>query len=65
MHGVRVAGTIVGGLMVLGGLVWMLQGFDVAFAPKSFMTGNREWVMFGGAAVIVGTGIVAWSNRKA
>ena len=50
-------------LLVLAGTVWILQGFDVAFAPKSFMTSNRQWVLWGALAVIVGAGLI-WFGRR-
>jgi len=47
-----------GVLLVVAGTIWILQGFDVAFAPESFMTGDRGWIVWGVAAVIVGVGLV-------
>lgn len=63
--GVKTAGTIVGAFLAVGGLVWILQGFDVPFAPRSFMTGNREWVFIGAAGVVVGVALVIGSRRGA
>jgi hypothetical protein len=40
--------------LVLAGTIWILQGLDVAFAPQSFMTDNRWWVLWGGIAVVLG-----------
>jgi hypothetical protein len=40
--------------LVLAGAIWILQGLDVAFAPQSFMTDNRWWVLWGGIAVVLG-----------
>ena len=39
-------------ILLLAGTVWILQGFDVAFAPESFMTGDRVWIGAGAAAVV-------------
>ena len=56
--------TLAGGLiLVLVGAVWVLQGFDVAFAPKSFMTGDRWWVVWGAIAILVGVALL-WRNRR-
>ncbi|MFQ5966765.1 MAG: hypothetical protein ACE5MI_04025 [Acidimicrobiia bacterium] len=60
----RTAGLVVGVALAFGGTVWILQGFDVSFAPKSFMTGNQEWIFLGGAAVAVGIALVVWSRRR-
>ena len=43
-----------GFLLLLAGSIWILQGFDVAFAPESFMTGDPTWIIWGILAVVVG-----------
>jgi hypothetical protein len=43
-----------GVFLIVGGVIWILQGLDVAFAPESFMTDNRWWVLWGAAAVVIG-----------
>jgi len=48
-----------GVLLVIAGTIWILQGFDIAFAPQSFMTDDRTWVVWGAVAV-VGGGVLAW-----
>lgn len=55
----RLAGGI---LLLLSGTIWILQGFDVAFAPESFMTGNTAWVLWGTIAVLAGGGLIWWSR---
>lgn len=56
---------LIGGLVVAaGGLVWLLQGLNVAFAPKSFMTGDRTWVFIGAVTLVAGLAIAAWSLRR-
>jgi hypothetical protein len=60
---VRVVLFVVGLLVALGGVVWILQGFNVSFAPKSFMTNDRSWVVYGTLAVIAG-GILSWWARS-
>jgi hypothetical protein len=55
----RVLLLIVGFVLMLGGLVWTAQGLDLPFAPRSFMTADRSWIVFGAIAVLVG-GIVVW-----
>ena len=37
---VRVATGVV---LLIAGAIWILQGLDIAFAPESFMTGDRFW----------------------
>ena len=43
---------IVGGLMVLVGGVWLLQG--VGILPGSFMTGQSFWAIAGAISLAVG-----------
>ena len=50
----------VGGfLLLLAGSIWILQGFDVTFAPESFMTGDPTWIIGGILAVVVGVVLLA------
>ena len=51
----RLASGIV---LIIVGLIWILQGFDVAFAPESFMTGNGWWAIWGGGALVAGTAMI-------
>jgi hypothetical protein len=50
-------------VLVITGLIWILQGFDVAFAPQSFMTANRIWAVWGIVALLVGFGLIVRSRR--
>jgi hypothetical protein len=53
-------------ILAIIGLIWILQGFDVAFAPQSFMTGDMTWVAWGAVAMLAG-GARLWrgsSRRK-
>ena len=43
---------VIGGLMVLMGGVWMLQGVGVL--PGSFMTGQAFWAVAGALMLVVG-----------
>jgi hypothetical protein len=51
--------------IILGilGVIWILQGLDVAFAPQSFMTGDPLWVVLGAVAVLAG-GAVLWRRAR-
>lgn len=50
-------------VFLLVGLVWVLQGLDVRFAPKSFMTGQTSWTVWGASAMLAGL-LVLWWDRK-
>jgi hypothetical protein len=52
-----------GVLLIVGGAVWILQGLNVAFAPRSSMTGNNQWVTFGTVTVLVGLGLAVRGFR--
>jgi hypothetical protein len=43
---------IVGGLMILMGGVWLLQG--IGLLPGSFMTGQTLWAVMGAVLLAVG-----------
>ncbi len=58
----RIVLTIVGVLLVLVGGVWFLQGINVL--PGSFMTGNPQWAVNGGIAIVIGLGLLFWANRR-
>ena len=59
----RTVWLIGGVLLAIAGLIFVLQGLDVAFAPKSAMTGDPLWVVLGGLAVVGGLALVA-ANRR-
>ncbi|HLC02879.1 MAG TPA: hypothetical protein VJK02_07570 [Anaerolineales bacterium] len=54
--------TILGVLIALAGSVWFLQGVGVL--PGSFMSGQTQWAINGGVAVLVGVGLVVAANRR-
>lgn len=43
---------IVAGVLILIGIVWMLQGFNIL--PGSFMTGDKFWAGMGAIAFVAG-----------
>ena len=54
----RVAGT----LLVVGGTIWILQGFNL-LPGQSFMNGSRQWAVNGAIAAAVGVGLLVASGR--
>ena len=56
----RIARGILGGLLVLIGAVWFLQGINVL--PGSFMTRQTRWAVYGGIAVVAGAGVL-WTAK--
>jgi hypothetical protein len=60
----RSATTLLGLLLALAGAVWMAQGLNLPFAPGSFMTGDRTWIVLGAVAVLGGVALVARARRR-
>ena len=60
----RTAAMVLGVLLGLGGAVWIAQGLNLPFAPRSFMTADRTWIMLGFVAVAVGAATFNWARRR-
>jgi hypothetical protein len=59
----RVVSTLVGLLMTLMGIVWILQGLNLAFRV-GFMVGQPKWTVYGTLLALVGIAQVIWSNLR-
>jgi hypothetical protein len=59
---VRIFGSIVGGLMIAAGIIWILQGVNIL--PGSFMTGQIAWAWRGTCIAITGILLVWLVNRN-
>lgn len=57
----RVALLVVGVLLILAGVVWIAQGLNLPFAPRSFMTADRNWILIGAITVVGGGVVVGWA----
>jgi len=53
---------VVGGLLMLAGMVFFLQGVGVL--PGSFMSGQAQWAVYGALAVLAGIGLVVFGHRR-
>ena len=58
----RLLATLLGAGMVLAGLVWIAQGLNLPFAPRSFMTADRLWAFIGAATTVAGVVVLAWAR---
>jgi uncharacterized membrane protein HdeD (DUF308 family) len=58
----RLTLNIVGGLLMLFGAIWFLQGINVL--PGSFMTGQIRWAVYGCIAVAAGVALIVGANRR-
>ena len=54
--------TIAGVLLIFVGGAWILQGVNVL--PGSFMTGEIQWAIYGGIAVIAGIVLIVLVHKK-
>jgi len=57
----KIALNILGGLLLLFGTTWFLQGINIL--PGSFMTGDLHWAVYGGIAIVVGVAVLLKANR--
>jgi hypothetical protein len=60
----RVVLLVLGVVLILGGAVWIAQGLDLPFAPSSFMTADRTWVLIGAVAVVAGAVLVGRARHR-
>ncbi len=60
----RIGLAVVGILVALAGMVWIAQGLNLPFAPGSFMTGSRAWVVIGAVAVLLGLVLVGRARGR-
>jgi hypothetical protein len=51
--------NIVGMLLILAGGTFFLQGIGVL--PGSYMTGDPQWAINGGAMMVIAIGLVFWA----
>ena len=61
MDVMKIALNFVGGLLLLFGATWFLQGINVL--PGSFMTGQTRWAEYGGIAIAAGTALLLATNK--
>jgi hypothetical protein len=54
--------TFVGAFCILAGVVWFFQG--IGMLPGSFMTGQRQWAVYGAITVALGFALLAVARRR-
>jgi hypothetical protein len=59
----RVISSLIALALMAMGLVWILQGLNLAFRV-GFMVGDRHWVLYGALLMLVGVGQLIWSNMR-
>ena len=58
----RIALYVAGGVCVLVGGVWILQGVNIL--PGSFMTGQTKWAIYGAVMFVAGVALGIAANRR-
>jgi hypothetical protein len=58
----RIVLQIAGVVLVIFGCIWFLQGVNVL--PGSFMTGQIQWAVYGGIAVVVGISLLFAAKKR-
>jgi hypothetical protein len=59
----RVVSSLIGVALMLMGIVWVLQGLNLAFRV-GFMVGDYHWTIYGSILALVGAAQVLWSNLR-
>ena len=54
--------NIAGAVLIAIGAIWFLQGINVL--PGSFMTGQIQWAVCGGLAILAGIGLLVTAKRR-
>jgi hypothetical protein len=58
----RILLTVVGALLLLMGATWFFQGINVL--PGSFMTGQKQWAVYGAISAAVGIALLTIARRR-
>ncbi len=61
---VRAVLLLVALLLVVAGAIWIGQGLNLPFAPRSFMTRDLTWTAIGAVTLVAGLGLVAYAWRR-
>ena len=59
----RFVSSLIGIAMTLLGIVWILQGLNLAFRV-GFMVGDFHWTIYGALLSLVGIAQIIWSNTR-
>ena len=51
-----------GGLLILVGSVWVLQGVNIL--PGSFMTGDPQWTVNGAITIVIGSALILFGRSR-
>jgi len=62
----RIVSSLLGLLLIAMGVIWMLQGLDIAPPPfnRGFMLADLHWTFYGAILALFGVGQLIWSNTR-
>lgn len=58
----RIGLNLLGSFCLLMGIVWILQGINIL--PGSFMTGQRQWAVYGAITALIGVAMLVAAGRQ-
>ena len=58
----KIGMNVFGMLLIIFGAIWFLQGINIL--PGSFMTGQIQWAVYGGIAIVVGVVLLIAAKRR-
>ncbi len=58
----KIIWNIIGIALILAGGIWFMQGVGVL--PGSAMSGQVQWAIYGGIAILLGAGLLLYVNRR-
>jgi len=59
----RIVSSVVGLVMTAIGIIWILQGLNLAFR-RGFMVGDYHWTIYGAILAVLGIAQMVWSNTR-
>jgi hypothetical protein len=59
----RIVSSLIGIALIAMGIVWILQGLNLAFRV-GFMVGDYHWTIYGVILALIGVAQVIWSNTR-
>ena len=68
--GFRIFSTLLGLILIAMGVIWILQGLNLAFngpmagGQRSFMVGDPRWILYGAILALLGLGQAVWNVRR-
>ena len=58
----KIGMNVFGMVLIIFGAIWFLQGINIL--PGSFMTGQIQWAVYGGIAIVVGVVLLIAAKRR-